>query len=457
MSTIANAAIAPRQKLSDTTKYLIALIIGVIVGHNYVPDIVIGYTYMAFGVVVVFFSFYSSLDKFLSYLPYLIYTEIYVRGNALFVFNLYAEYVLLASFALLVLKQGTLVTLRSRSFVFISLYALIELIDVTRTNEPDFARVNVVNSFSLALVSFWSASNIISTASLNIFLKNLKIAAIYLTGVVLAAHLFGHINYGAFSSFESTNGLAPVQISGYLGTGSILFFLSIFNDQERKDLPLNVAMFIICTSIVILSFSRGGLYFIAIIAFLFFLFNYKKASNYGLLLLVIPIGIGIYYYVIAATGGAIIERYQQEGSSGRDILIEIGFKIFLSDPIAGIGTGNFSKEIVTRGLYNVESGAHNEFVRAAAEHGVLGILTYWGFYIYVFVELFMLRTGVFRQYAIYFFVLFCLIIVHNGLKISLQPVLLIFVICTPVITRTTAKRTKTIAPPLKENPPGTAT
>ena len=73
MSTITNTAIAPRQKLTDTAKYLVALVAGIIIGHNYIPDAVMGYAYMALGVVIVFVSFYSSLEKFFSYLSYLFY------------------------------------------------------------------------------------------------------------------------------------------------------------------------------------------------------------------------------------------------------------------------------------------------------------------------------------------------------------------------------------------------
>ena len=51
----------------------------------------------------------------------------------------------------------------------------------------------------------------------------------------------------------------------------------------------------------------------------------------------------------------------------------------MQDPIAGVGTANFATTITERQLYFVESGAHNEFVRVAAEDGILGIITYWGF------------------------------------------------------------------------------
>jgi O-antigen ligase len=83
--------------------------------------------------------------------------------------------------------------------------------------------------------------------------------------------------------------------------------------------------------------------------------------------------------------------------------------------LAGVGTGNFGKEIRERDLFSVESGAHNEFVRAAAEHGIMGILFYWGFYIIIAIEI-LSRKKEQRDMSIYLLVLYCLIIYTTVLK-----------------------------------------
>jgi O-antigen ligase len=104
--------------------------------------------------------------------------------------------------------------------------------------------------------------------------------------------------------------------------------------------------------------------------------------------------------------------------------------LFEQDPIAGVGTANYNTEIVKRGFYSGESGAHNEFIRVAAEHGIIGIVTYWGFYVVLIYEI-LRRRKIQREYALYFLVVFCLITVHNGLKISIQPLILMLVVATP--------------------------
>ncbi|HXL55568.1 MAG TPA: O-antigen ligase family protein, partial [Chitinophagaceae bacterium] len=166
----------------------------------------------------------------------------------------------------------------------------------------------------------------------------------------------------------------------------------------------------------------------------YMLFNRKQIGKFLILFLLLPVGYLIFYYVTKTTNGLIEKRYSAEGSSGRDELVRAGFKLFEQEPLAGVGTGNYVEEIANRDLFNGESGAHNEFVRAAAEHGILGIITYWGFYIVIFIEI-IKRKKEQRDLAIYFLVLFCLITVHNGLKISVQPFLLILIIASPTLIR----------------------
>jgi glycosyltransferase involved in cell wall biosynthesis len=154
--------------------------------------------------------------------------------------------------------------------------------------------------------------------------------------------------------------------------------------------------------------------------------------NNARILIFIPIAVFVYFYVVNQTGEKIVARYEQEGTSNRDVLVNIGFTIFSQHMIFGVGTGNFNTTILTEKLYSEESGAHNEYVRAAAEHGIIGIFFYWGFYLFLLFEILKRREPQ-KQYAIYFFALFCLIIVHNGLKIAVQPLVIMLVVATPTL------------------------
>lgn len=431
MNTINVKTPAPRTRFSEPAKYAIAALPGLYMGANGVPESIRGIIYLVLGIYCLFLAFQNNLPRFFAVLPYFIYGEIILRASQTILPNLYTEYIMIACFVALIISGGTRLKIYSFSFVLVFLYAIIELIDSTRSKEINFARIAIINSFLLAIISLWSASNKISIKNLNILLLNFKIASIFLTSYILSIHIFGHVSYSSHSNFQATNGLAPVQVSAYLGLGTSLFFLSLVNPLEKKKIILHLFLFSVSCLMMLLSFSRGGLYFFAVIVMLYLLFNRQNLGSYFLIFMLAPVGFLIFYYVTQATGGLILDRYQQEGSSGRDRLVEAGITIFRQDPLAGVGTGNFSHEIVKRDLYEMESGAHNDFIRAIAEHGILGIVTYWFFFIGVFIEIFK-KKGVARQYAFYFFALFCLILVHNGLKIALQHVLLVFVICQPM-------------------------
>jgi O-antigen ligase len=183
---------------------------------------------------------------------------------------------------------------------------------------------------------------------------------------------------------------------------------------------------------MVLTFSRGGIYFLGAVVMLYTYYNRAQMANYFKLLLFIPIALFIYYFVVKKTGGKIVERYEQKGTSNRDVLISVGAELFLRYPLTGVGTGNYNTRIVKEKLFSEQSGAHNEFVRAGAEHGIGGIFFYWGFYLFLFYEIWR-RHQLQKQYALYFLALFCLIVIHNGLKISIQPIILMLVIATPSV------------------------
>lgn len=427
---ITNKKIAKPVQFNSAINYAIAITVGFFMGGAELADPVVNAIYAALSVVPLFYAARGNLDKVLTTMPYLLYLEIYKRANGTLLPYLYCEYILIAIFGLLILQKGAVFKVHSKTVGIFFLFTLVEILNSVNTENNEVARALMIHTVLMFLVVVWSSTNILTPQKINIFFNHIKMAGAWLCGFILVAHFRGNINYGLQSSAESTHGLAPVQISAYLGFLSILFFLSIVNEAEKKSLLINIVMLVISSTIMLLSFSRGGLYFLAAVVGLYFLFNAKKMSNYFILLLLFPVGIFVYYLVTTTTNGLIEERYGTEGASGRDVLVEVGFKIFSQNPVTGIGTGNFNTEITRLHLYDVESGAHNEFVRVIAEHGILGIITYWSFYIILFVEI-LRRKKIQRDYGIYFFALFCLILVHNALKIGLQPAILMVVIATP--------------------------
>lgn len=411
--------------------YGLAFIIGMLVGYRSIPQF-FGIIYVALGFACIYFATQNEVNNVFKILPYLIYSEMFMRAYVSFVPYLFMPYLYIAVFGILILQNGVKLKLHSNYVIFIVFFVFIEYINSFRSNDPEYTRGLLINSTAVAVVALWGASEVISPVMANRIFNYIKLAGVYLCGMVVIRYLKGDVYFSSHSQSEGVNGLAPVQLSGYMGFVVTVFFFTIMNGVEKKNLLVNIVCICMATIIMLLSFSRGGLYFFGIMVILYSFFNRKQLHKYLLLVLLIPAGLFVYNFVTAKTDGLIEERYNEEGSSGRNFLVEAAWDLFLSHPLAGVGPGNFNTAITKERLYAEESGAHNEFARAAAEDGILGIITYWGFFFFLFLDI-MKRKPVQREYAFYFLVFFCLVVVHNGLKISLQPFLILLAVATPTL------------------------
>lgn len=387
-------------------------------------------------VACLYFASQGDNETALCILAYPVYAERYIKNEVTFIPFLFLQYLIIALFVVMLFRQKkSFSKMHSRAFVSLILYTLIELIDSSRAHDAVYARSLYVNTLTITAAATWGAFNFLTPQNMNRILNHIKLASVFLCGYILARQLFGEkISYTLTSMSESMNGLSAVQMSGYLGVAASIFFFSLMDEKEKGQFWLNLGILTVMTTLMILSFSRGGIYFLGIIMAVFFFFNRTKVKSYLLLLLFIPIGFGVYGYVTQETHGIVEERYGEEGNSGRTELVEAAFELFVMNPLAGVGTGNYGKAIEVNKLYSGESGVHNEFARSAAEHGILGIITYWFFFFLLTVEI-LKRGKVQREYALYLLILFCLITVHNGLKISVQPYILALAVATPTLVK----------------------
>ena len=429
MALINSYTINPIYK-SLYAKYAAAFTFGMLMGFRIFPGPVVAGLYIAIAAYCLWVGIKEKFEKLFTFLPFICYTEPYMRGYVRTVPYLGLQYLYLAIFGYLILKHLKDKKPHTNSFILMLLFAVMELLNGLFPNNALDLRPVLINSFSLIIVIIWASFNSLTPKLILQLLTYVKIASIYLAGIVLVAHLQGGISYNTESNFNSSNGMAPVQLSGYLGWGSILLMFSFLNPEEAKYRTLNLLLFIVCCTVMILTFSRGGLYFLGVIMVFYLYFNKANFASYLKLILFVPVGFLIYFLVVLQTGGTIVKRYEKKGSSNRDILIEAGYKLFLDDPIVGVGTSNFNQEIVKRKYFNQVSTAHNEFVRAAAEHGIIGVLLYWGYFIFLFIAV-LSRHGTKKEFSFYFLLLFCLISVHNGLKVSIQPLLMLLAIANP--------------------------
>ena len=97
--------------------------------------------------------------------------------------------------------------------------------------------------------------------------------------------------------------------------------------------------------------------------------------------------------------------------------------MFQNNFVWGIGTGNYQNAV--QEYLGISSGAHNELIRAAAEHGVLGIFAWCLFMVSSLFLVLSSSRGKVRALRMAFVMIFFLYLAVNGLKLILQPLLLL--------------------------------
>lgn len=430
---LAKQGISFRQHRTELWNCILAVLMGLLVGYKTIPPFLVGAIDVVLMSVCIVSALQYNLVRLFSILPYICFSEIFVRANVPWLPYLSVQYLFIAVFLILLISPKLKRINHSKAFTLLLIFTIFEIINGVRAERSNVFRSIAIQSIALLIPVIWASLTVLTPVLINRLFYNFKLAVIYLAAIVVVAHIKGEVEYVTFSSREASNGLAPVQLSGYLGFGCVLFFFTIM-DANTKNKWLSILCLAFTATVMILTFSRGGLYFLAVVAAVYLFFNRAKMGNYFKFIILLPIAYFIYYLVSTQTGGKIEERYKQEGASNRDVLVSIGFEIFADEPVIGVGTSNYAVEIKRRNLFSEESGAHNEFVRAAAEHGVIGIISYWGFFLFLISEI-LARKRIEKHYGVYFVILFSLISIHNGLKISVQPVILMLAVGMPSLIK----------------------
>lgn len=231
------------------------------------------------------------------------------------------------------------------------------------------------------------------------------------------------------SNPATSGGYGPNQVSTVLGLAMFLAFVRLFFASSSKKLQiLNAFLVLIFAYRCIITFSRGGMLtglamIIVLTAVLYRILNLKargKIIMVGVFSLVA--GLAVWGYSSVQTGGLIERRYLNEDSlgrekegqfSGRETLFASEWKMFLDNPLLGIGVGR-NKEVRLEDT-GIDASSHNEISRMLAEHGSLGILGLLILFLTPIILYLRDRTQIF---ALVFMIFWLLTINHAAMRIA---------------------------------------
>jgi O-antigen ligase len=195
----------------------------------------------------------------------------------------------------------------------------------------------------------------------------LGVAAIAFYGISTATDL----SFGKGSSFGTSGGFGPNQVSAALGLGALsaLLILLVGKLTGRARVIVLVAMLFLAIHSA-LTFSRGGLYNAVAAALLGGLYFMRDAGTRARLLVLVPGVLLIVNYTVipqldAFTQGALSTRFKSVDTTNRNDIALAQLEVWRDHPLLGVGPG------LSR--YYADAVAHTELTRLPAEHGVFGL------------------------------------------------------------------------------------
>lgn len=304
-------------------------------------------------------------------------------------------------------------------------YILIELAGTVTALNFEYSRAIFISSLVVGSVLVLASGYSITKENLRQLLFACTVGVFSLIVLILHGYISNNsIQWSTSSNFSSSGDMGPVQISMLLAVGVVIFL--VLADRVRTAYRLiYLVIATVLSVLMILTFSRSGLYLagIALITY-YLLFSKFSWRSFVIIITVAILGIYAFDIVTQIAGQAAIERFSDINSTNRDVLARYGWQIFLDNPIFGVGTGNYYTVVSQAEYLGSVSGAHNEFIRAAAEHGILGFITWVGFALSAVWVAFRQSSGKVRSLRMTLVLFFFAYLFVNGLKLLIQPLLL---------------------------------
>lgn len=182
-----------------------------------------------------------------------------------------------------------------------------------------------------------------------------------------------NIVFNQESNFQTSGGFGPNQVSSVVGLGVLVSLLLVLRGGisfQAKVILMGMAVFM--AAISALTFSRSGVV-IAAASLLattpFMVQSGRTMANYifGISATALAFVYLVFPVLDQFTGGKLGLRFQEHAMSNREDLMMGDVKLFLENPLFGIGMGQSEHKRQTKA-----GATHSEITRMLAEQGMFG-------------------------------------------------------------------------------------
>ncbi len=370
-----NAAIPDEPSFSEVVRFLL-IYLPLLLIFRAVPFLATLYSLLVLAVGLYFLVKDDKPTRVVWVLAYIAGAEILWRGAEAAIVWEYGKYATLLLCGLMLLKYRLLSWRSFWPLLFILL--LIPGIFVA----PGFNRQDIsyqlAGPIALAVVSLVCGTLVFRKGDLQRLLLALIAPTLAMGFLVLFIALTQDVAfYGAGENEAITGGIGANQVSSALSLGAMAAFFFIF--AAPKDRSLRYLMILVSLALLglsVLTFSRSGLWNTlgALLVCILFL-AYDRGNFFRVLAVFLAAGLLVYFVAFpllnSLTGGAVVVRFSNFDSTGRDILVRIDYEVFQANPIWGVGVGQ--SPIYHIRYFGYPKPPHTEYSRLLAEHGSFGV------------------------------------------------------------------------------------
>lgn len=284
----------------------------------------------------------------------------------------------------------------NKYIIWITIFNFVLIASILWSTEPkysmDIIKGAIVKGTVLCFISILTYNKRNLFIVLKLFLIASLINSVYILYNIDFTTI-GIIRIGAGSLGEEWNS----NIIGMLMAFStyISYFLSINEINKRSRVKYYICI-LIFTFIVLFSGSRKAL-MILIISNMSFYFLYKKNKFYSIfkisiicfLVYYLIMNIPELYYIVGRRIESLLAQFTGNGfvdnsTQVRMSMIEYGVYWFQKKPILGYGIDNY--KYLYANMVGDYMYSHNNYIELLVGTGVIGILSYYSMYIYIFMK-----------------------------------------------------------------------
>ena len=316
-----------------------------------------------------------------------------------------------------IIEKGT-INLKFNIFIFIFILFNISIfVFGLKNSQLNILIKNIIQNFEFLFLLVILINIFKNEETKKIFLKYF----IFLLGTLVFFTTLWHINNGFFYRFKMLNELKSTY--GLFALFIFPYFLI------KKNLKYDL-IFIISLILLILSVERKGWigFIMGALLILYFykkrnpiLYN-KKMNKKWLKFIIIILFILILLFILINNNEYLSYRVSsltevfnlltkfdssiniESVSEVRFITLNYGFKIFLNNPIIGIGEENFKTEIAKYIPENKVKGPHNIFLKYLVENGFIVFSIYFFLYIILLIKIIYIYLN-YKYFKLYDFLI----------------------------------------------------